>query len=111
MNAQLALDLHARPDEGRRFFITTRLNPTQLGDAIARATGQDEEVVALFRLHRTLTPSRCHALYVAATGKGRVPLTSIRRSVSVLTRLRVLRKTDAVVEGPWGQPEHLWVLA
>lgn len=110
MSAQLALDLHARPEPGVRYFVTTRLEPEELAAAIERATGQDDAVLALFRAHVALSPSTCHALYLEATGKRLTPLTSIRRSITVLTKARALTKTPKQIGGPFGMPEHVWSL-
>jgi hypothetical protein len=108
--SQMPLDFTA-PKSRKVYFVTTRLTPDELQQAIARATCQDEIVLSLFRCHRRLTPSQCHALYVRATGKGTTPATSIRRAITVLTGERVLRKTDTQVPGPLGSPEHCWELA
>lgn len=87
------------------------MSADDLTAAIARATNQDESVLALFRTHLALTPSTAHALYIRATGKGLTPLTSIRRSITVLTGARVLRKTPAQLLGPCGSPETVWEIA
>jgi hypothetical protein len=110
MSAQLALDLHARPEPGVRYFVTTRLTADELNQAIERATNQDDVVLAMFRRFGAMTPSRCWTHYRAATGKHATPLTSIRRSISVLTKARVLVKTDEQKLGPMNMPERVWRL-
>jgi len=41
----------------------------------------------------------------------KVPLTSVRRCMSDLTKQEVLRKTDLTAKGVYGKPEHFWVYA
>lgn len=92
-----------------RFFATTRLSPDELAGALARAELQDEAVLAIFRADGSLTPSAAWAQY-QAHGK-RAPLTSIRRSITVLTSAGALVKTAAQLPGLYGSPEHVWALA
>lgn len=91
-----------------RYFQTTRLSPLELGDAIARAEMQDDAVLALFRANVCMTPSACWKAY-QAHGRN-APLTSIRRSITVLTSAGALSKTAAHLPGLYGSPEHVWVL-
>lgn len=90
------------------FFQTTILTAPELACALAAAAHQDDAVLALFRHHGALSPSQCHSAY-ERTGK-RAPLTSIRRSITVLTRAGALRKTDTQRPGVWNKPEHVWEL-
>lgn len=106
MSAQLALDLKA---PAGRFYVTTRLTPEEAKTAVARAESQTHAVLALFRAHLELTPSQAHGM-LAKAGLT-VLLTSVRRSISDLTRDRILRKTTEQRPGPWGMPETVWALA
>lgn len=108
MNAQLQLDLHARPEPGKRYFVTTRLTPDQLTAALARAHGQTEQVLALYRTHTALSPSQAHRMLTSAGLH--VLLTSTRRSISTLTREGCLRKSGRQVMGPHGAVESVWTL-
>lgn len=104
---QLALRFDPLPAQRRRgYFCTTRLTDDELAAALERAESQTDAVLAVFRRHVALTPSQAHA-------KLRRPclLTSVRRSITVLTGERVLRKTDRQVPGPHGAPESVWELA
>lgn len=99
----------ALPFKPRRFFVTTRLSDAELAEAIARASLQDDAVLALYRAHIALSPSACWRLY-EQHGK-HAPLTSIRRSITVLTSAGALQKSEAQVPGLYGSPEHVWRLA
>ena len=91
------------------FFQTTRLSRQELSEAIARAEMQNDAVLAIFRAYGSLTPSTCWGHY-QAHGK-RAPLTSIRRSITVLTTAGALVKTDTQLPGMYGVPERVWALA
>lgn len=93
-----------------RYYVTTPLTPDQFAGAMVRAENQDEAVMAVFRRHvgEALTPSRVHAI-TSAAGK-RWPQTSVRRSISTLTKDGLLEKTGDTVAGPMGMPEHTWRL-
>lgn len=108
MAAQLALPL-APPRAGGRFYQTTRLAPSELAEALARAGMQDESVLLIYRVHGALSPSACWQHY---QDQGRqAPLTSIRRSITTLTNAGALVKTGLQVPGLYGSPEHVWRLA
>lgn len=107
MSAQLALDFTA---PAPRFYNTTRLAADQLTVAIAAAKQQDDAVLLLFRAYGQLSPSQAWQHYVERTGKRNTPITSIRRSITGLTKDKVLRKTKDQVDGPYGKPEYRWEL-
>lgn len=96
----------------RAFYETTPLTGVQLRAAFARAEKQDALVLAVFRLvapGSLLAPSQVHAVGVA--NGARWLLTSVRRSISTLTRAGVLEKTGQQRMGPHGSPENFWRLA
>lgn len=90
------------------YFDTTRLKDEDLAAAVRKAEQQDIAVLATFRAHVVLSPSRCHALVMRAG----VPilLTSVRRAIATLTKAGALRKTGEKVDGPYNASEHLWEL-
>lgn len=58
------------------------------------------------------TPSFLHSELISNEQiSAKTPLTSIRRSMSNLTKRGLLEKTGAQIEGPLGKPEKLWRLA
>lgn len=97
----------------RNYFNSTHLPDDDLRIAINAAAHQDELVMALFRMHALhwsgyLAPSQVHRL---GELKGvNWLLTSVRRSMSVLSRAGSLIKTDQPRIGPHGRPETLWRL-
>lgn len=107
---QMTLQLIAprpRAPKPRSYFDTTRLPLAELAPAIARAEQQDDAVLAAFRCHLILTPSRCHDIL----SRGRpILLTSVRRSIATLTDAGALEKLARTEPGPHGAREHLWQL-
>lgn len=93
------------------FFNTTQLTGEVLQTCIEQAKNQDELVMELFNARKTLSPSDCWQLLVR-TGKieGTTPLTSIRRSITVLTKKGKLKLTDKQKVGIFGRPEGIWEL-
>lgn len=88
------------------FHDTLGLSPRQLVAASRVAKGQDAAVLDVFRAATgPLSPSEVHARL-----PGRALLTSVRRSISTLTKDGALEKLDRTVDGPYGMPEHLWAL-
>ena len=95
------------------YYNTTRLSGPELAEAITTAKGQDAAVLALFRAYGSLSPSLAWEHYKARAPASRVfvPLTSIRRAISTLTKAGLLEKTDIQVPGEYSVPEHVWRLA
>lgn len=111
MHPQLQLRLLApkpRPAKVRTYFDTTLLPRDALAAAIARAEGQDDKVLAVFRAHGSLTPSEC-LRHLERAGV-RIILNSVRRSICTLTDARVLDKTAQKRPGPYLRPEFVWTL-
>ena len=88
------------------FYNTTGLRSTDLFRAKASATSQDAIILAHFNAHpdTPYSPSDIHTLlFTSAT-----PITSIRRSMSSLTRAGHLIKLTGLVDGIYGRHEHVW---
>jgi Fe2+ or Zn2+ uptake regulation protein len=84
----------------------------QVGDVLEKynikATSQDARVFWYFyRFKGTFFPPS--EIWVELFNRN-VPITSVRRSISNLTKRGLLRKTEVLVRGAYGRPEHLWVL-
>lgn len=97
------------PRKQRSYYDTTHLSPLKLTAAIATAETQDAAVLAVFRTVRQAAPSK--VLEIIEEHRGRILITSVRRSIASLTRDGLLVKTDTLVEGPWNALEHVWRVA
>ena len=111
MPTQLAFPIGPRgPVKAKRkaFYDTTRIPFPELVAAVRRAEFQDDAVLAVYRVHMVLAPSRAQQILDASGA--RMLITSVRRSISTLTGAGALRKLDTTVPGPYGMAEHLWEL-
>ena len=90
----------------KNFFNTAGEAPTQEVAYEEQATSQNKEILKMFRIAGKLTPSQVHESYPV-----NVPLTSIRRGITTLTRRGLLVKTDEKVTGPYGRLETVWKAA
>lgn len=91
------------------YFQTTPMQGDQLALAIDSASRQDDYILSVYqRAGRALSPSEVHEV---TQREGRTwPITSIRRSITTLTKSGALVKLHALRTGDHGKPEHLWTL-
>ena len=87
------------------YYNTNKMKGEGLTDAREKAMTQEELIFALFVSYRILTPSQIHSIF------SRWPLTSIRRAITDLTSAGKLVKTDRMLPGEYGKPEHVWAVA
>jgi hypothetical protein len=93
------------------FFNTTKEAGTQLQACITDAKKQDDLVLEVFKIKQQMTPSDCWQ-YLIRTARidSNCPLTSIRRSITVLTKKGMLHNTEEKKTGIFGRPENIWQL-
>lgn len=90
------------------FHNTVPLYGDQLMAAVRAAASQDAAVLEVMRGGGTWTP-RALWSYFKSCGRD-WELTSVRRSISNLTKAGHLRITGATVMGPRGMPENQWAI-
>lgn len=95
------------------YFNTNNLFGETLQQAEVKTSTQDEMVYETFKkLNMPMGPSM---VYKYLVNKGQItaktPITSLRRSITSLTKEGRLIKTDKLVMGNLGQREHQWRLA
>ena len=94
----------------KSYFDTTNLPKPELRQAKAITACQNAQVLDLFRKHgRPLTPSQVWR-YGCDDGL-RWLLTSVRRSMCVLTEADALVKLETKRDGAYGRKEYEWTLA
>ena len=88
------------------FYNTTNLNGADLKKSTGRAESQTEKILRFFLAHpdRAFTPAE---VYRAMDG---FLLTSVRRSMSDLTKSGDLIKTDSQALGQFGSANYKWML-
>ena len=89
------------------YYNTTNKRPDALDKARRRANGQRDRVLAFFEkmAGSMFAPHEVHRMIMPDA-----PITSVRRTMTDLTEEGKLVKTDEMVEGPYGDPVHLWRL-
>lgn len=90
------------------FHDTTPLTGERLAEAVRVAQQQDQAVMALMR-EGVWSPSEVWN-YGRSCGRQWL-LTSVRRSISNLTKAGALVMTGQQIEGPYGRPENTWTAA
>lgn len=99
------------------FFNTTNETGDLLAEYRSKSEHQDERVLKIFEASgpaAALSPSMVSSLYNRLYPERHiygVPLTSIRRSITCLTKDGKLEKTSEKRPGLFGRPEFLWKLA
>ena len=87
-------------------YYNTTKETELLNEYIERAENQNEIVEKIFKIYqKELSPSQ-----VLKLSKLDCPLTSIRRSMTNLTKEDKLIKTENKITGDYGRPEYLWKL-
>ena len=98
------------------FYATIPVTPADR----PKAGSQAAAILALFeQTRRAMSPSEVLEALRRRAGNGeagrwlRTPLTSVRARMTTLERTRPawLRKTDDIIPGPMGRPQHRWRLA
>jgi hypothetical protein len=92
----------------RHYHNTTPVHGVDLFNNEHIAKTQDERILFLFQVYRAGTPSETMKRYDKRWPS--VPLTSIRRSISNLTRDGKLEQTGNMYIGLYGKPENEWRL-
>ena len=99
------------------YYNTNNESGVELLDSRTKALTQDELILEIYEIHEQhdidrhgLTPElvryTCEEFYGKAW-----PITSIRRSISTLTKAGKLTKTSKLHKGRYGKNEHIWKLA
>lgn len=89
------------------YYNTTNLKGEDLKNAQQQALTQNEAIYLLFtQRSRDFTPSE--VLFILQEKLNYPPLTSIRRSISDLTRSGLLIRTEIKRNGQYGRKEYAW---
>lgn len=94
------------------FHNTVDYKGEELEKADKKAKKQAEAILDFFhsKPFKHMTPSFVYnALLASGEIDEKVPITSIRRAMSNLTRDHELRKSENKIKGPLGVSEHEWV--
>ena len=86
------------------YYNTTKENGNQLLMFVEKAKSQDERILLLMRKNKEQTPSELIKHFE------NTPITSIRRSLTNLTKQGKLTKTDNKKIGLYGRFEYVWLI-
>ena len=90
------------------FHNTTNLSGVELYTAQGKAKTQSDVIIGMFRRPKW---SRLSPKDIKNLTDDRFIITSIRRSLTNLTKAGLLVKTEDKVMGMYGSPEHVWRIA
>lgn len=90
------------------FFNTISLKGEELKEATEKAMVQEDMVLFIMCDGQEYTPFEVQEIYNRIFSP--VPITSIRRAITVLTDKGKLEKLDEMKEGNYGKPNHKWRL-
>lgn len=93
-----------------RFYNTINLEGKELSVAEQAALSQEQRILRFMigcRQGYSVAPSAMRD----SVFDNSVPLTSVRRAMTSLTRRGDLIKLCSMIRGPYGKPEHLWTVA
>ncbi len=88
------------------YYNTIPLSGEALKEKREKTMSQDDIILELFRKHKRFSPSQIYQRQFA----GKCPITSVRRSITNLTRNGFLQKTGETVKGLYGDKENVWEL-
>jgi Fe2+ or Zn2+ uptake regulation protein len=94
------------PSQEKSYFDTTKLAKKELLDANAEATAQENNILQIFKKHSPLSPSDVWRIYERNFGS--ILLTSVRRSITVLTKKGLLTKTNLQKISVYNAKEFIW---
>jgi hypothetical protein len=93
-------------EHNKNYFNTIRDSGIELSESKRKATIQDNRVFEIISKYKSLTPCQVSELYDKIYSPA--PLTSIRRSMTVLTCKGLLIKTDEKRNGKFGKKNYCW---
>ncbi len=94
------------PVKIKQFYNTIHLEGQELAQAKEQTGLQDQRILAIFQKGGKLTPVEAWEAYCRDFPAP--PLTSIRRSITVLTGKGQLLKTTEMREGKYGKKNFVW---
>jgi hypothetical protein len=92
------------------FYNTINLTARELFDAQISALNQEQRIMRYFLKLGSAGSAAPSAVQEKVFEKA-VPITSVRRAITNLTKSGDLLKLGTMITGPFGQPEHLWTVA
>ena len=89
------------------FFNTINLQGEELAEARRKCSKQDERILEIITAHKKLTPFQVNDIYNSLYPVA--PVTSIRRSLTVLTNRGLILMSSEMTKERLGKPNHFWI--
>lgn len=86
------------------YFNTTNESGTTLKNNVAKAKSQEERIFKMFMDYNSFSPAGLQACFSS------IPITSVRRALTNLTKQGKLIKTNEKRIGMYGRSEYVWKL-
>ncbi len=91
------------------YYNTTKESSGVLKEYHSKAGTQDDMILNYFHEHVIASPSEVW-VWFSSKNVGNVPITSIRRSITNLTKEGKLYKTKKKRKGYYGRDEYIWTI-
>lgn len=96
------------------YYNTTNEIGNDLKESRSKANTQDNDILEYFKKNEECSPSQVWKVLrekeLDKDGVTTMPLTSVRRSITNLTKKGYLEKTTDKRKGIYGKPEYIWRL-
>lgn len=96
------------------YYNTTNETGNDLKESRSKASTQDNDILEYFKKNEECSPSQVwkelREKELDRDGVTTMPLTSVRRSITNLTKKGYLEKTTNKRKGIYGKPEYIWKL-
>lgn len=89
------------------FHDTINLPNELFNKANDKCETQEQRIYLLMRSRSAMTPFEVQDIYNFSYPE--IPITSIRRALSNLERMGLLKKTEWMKQGKYGKPNHKWM--
>ena len=94
------------------FYNTINLEARELSDAQQKALTQEQRILRFAIQFHGQNSSFAPSAIAKAIFEGEgVPITSVRRAMTSLTKRGDLVKSAIMIVGPYGKPEHVWFVS
>lgn len=90
------------------YHNTTNLHGADLSRATNAALKQEDRILAFFEQYKGFAYSPSFVWNITGMKLEGAPITSVRRTMTDLTKGKKLKAVPGKVDGPFGRPEGLW---
>ena len=93
------------------FYNTIHLEAKELSEAQQKALTQEQRILRFVIQFHGQNSSFSPSAIAGSVFDDNVPITSVSRAMTTLTKRGDLVKSAMMIIGPYGKPEHLWFVS